>query len=302
MIGYLEKEQFEESGVVYPFKTHKQETYGPTRIVDVHYHQHIEILYCLEGTFSVFIGGDHHDFHQGDLVVVNAMEAHAIVAHSKAYGAYEVIRFDPEFLYTSLHAIFEARYILPFTVHYAKHQRLFKGAELEGTLVPYWLLEIVSESQERAYGFELAIKNHLGSIFLWMLRRWHQQGAEVTTTSTVTAATITRLKSALDYVSNHWDEPLRLEAMARRCNMSTSYFSRIFKQVIGRSFSDYINFVRLSRAQQLLMSTEGSITEVALACGFSTASYFIDCFKSHYRQTPLQFRKQMMSSVMNEGL
>lgn len=291
MIGYLEKEKFEEQGVVYPFRTHIQESSGPVAMADVHYHQYIEIVYCLEGAYSVFIGGVRDVFKKGDLVVVNAMEAHAIFAIDKGYGAYVVIRFDPEFLYTSLHAIFEAKYILPFTVHHASHQRIIPAAALEGTQVPYWILEISKEDKSRDYGFELAIRTHLGAIFLWMLRRWHREGAEVSTTGSVTAATITRLKAAFDYVAMHWEEPLMVADMAKRCNMSVSYFSRTFKLVVGKNFSDYVNYVRLSRAQQFLMSTEWPITEVALASGFSTASYFIEQFKAQYQQTPLQFRK-----------
>lgn len=302
MIGYLEKERFIDSGIAYPFKTHLQETYGASTVVEVHYHQHIEILYCLSGSFRVFIGTKIDYFSEGDMVVINAMEAHAIFALAEGHGAYLVIRFEPEFLYTSVHAIFETKYILPFTVSHADHQRIIRAQTMVGTQVPYWLLEIAKEDQLRGYGFELAIKTHLGAIFLWMLRRWHQEGAEVGVSESVNVTTISHLQAALDYVARHWEEPLRLKDMAKRCNLSESYFSRTFKQVVGKSFSDYVNFVRLSRAQQFLMSTDWSITEVAMASGFSTASYFIDLFKRQYQQTPLQFRRHFSVCWEKEGL
>jgi AraC-like DNA-binding protein/mannose-6-phosphate isomerase-like protein (cupin superfamily) len=297
MIGYLENEKFVNQGVVYPFKTHIQSTDGPSQIVDVHYHHHIEILYCLSGDYRLFRGGMTEYIGQGDLVVINAMESHAVMSLSEGKNEYIVIRFEPEMLYTSLHSIFEAKYLLPFTVQQQSHQRLFRAMDLKETGLPELIIEISKEDALRNYGFELAIRTHLGRLFLWILRHWHGKGLELTSGDAINYTTIARLRSALDYVAKHYDEAISVSDMATMCHMSYSYFSRIFKQVVGQSFSDYVNFVRLSRAEHFLMSSQMSITEVALCVGYTTTSYFIDLFKKTHHMTPLQFRKSFSGYV-----
>lgn len=290
MIGYLEEEKFEVDGIVYPFKTHIQSTFGQSEIVLAHYHQHIEILYCLTGEYSLFLNGCHMSFAQGDMAVINAMEAHSVKSLSDGLNEYIVIRFEPELLYTTAQTLFEAKYILPFTMHQSTHQRIFTVSEIEHTAIPMLLRAITEEDTTKAYGFELAIRTHLGQIFLWILRRWHAMGLDLNLDSGIKQGTFEKLQPALDYVSLNFEQSISAAECAKLCAMSYSYFSRTFKQVMGRSFTDYVNYVRLSKAELLLMASDISITEIAMTLGFATTSYFIEQFKAHKQITPRQFR------------
>lgn len=79
---------------------------------------------------------------------------------------------------------------------------------------------------------------------------------------------------------------------AAYCGLSYNHFSASFKKAVGRSFSDYITLLRLSEAEKLLISTEQSITDIALSCGFSSTSHFISRFKAQKGITPGQLRKK----------
>jgi AraC-like DNA-binding protein/mannose-6-phosphate isomerase-like protein (cupin superfamily) len=294
MIGYFEDEKFIDDGISYPFKTHVQDVCGKERVVDVHYHEHIEILYCLNGCFSLFLNGTSSVFEQGDMVIINAMEAHSVFSLAELGGQYVVIRFQPELLYTTAQSLFESKYILPFTMHQSTHQRVFKAFEIGETFVPGMLLAISDEDAAKAYGFELAIRTYLGQIFLWILRRWHKMGLDLNVDSAIKKGTLERLQGAFDYVRLHYDQPIQAADVAKRCNVSYSYFCRVFKQLMGRSFTDYLNYVRLSRAEHFLMATDMTVTEVALAVGFTTSSYFIAQFKAHKGVTPKHFRSTFL--------
>ncbi|MFD2701020.1 helix-turn-helix transcriptional regulator [Paenibacillus shunpengii] len=63
--------------------------------------------------------------------------------------------------------------------------------------------------------------------------------------------------------------------MAKLCCMSERYFMKFFKSVMGKTFIHYLNYVRLSEAEKLLLSSELTITEAALQSGFNDPSYFV---------------------------
>jgi len=80
------------------------------------------------------------------------------------------------------------------------------------------------------------------------------------------------------------------EKTAEDANMSYSYFCNNFKKAYGMSFSAYLESMRLHEAEHLLLTPEMSITDIAVATGFSGASHFIKKFKLAYGITPYAFR------------
>ena len=75
--------------------------------------------------------------------------------------------------------------------------------------------------------------------------------------------------------------------------MSTSTFSYIFKQVTGKTFSEYVMNLRVSHAAELLRDTQISLVEICEICGFSDSNYFSRVFKKTYGMPPSQFRRVM---------
>lgn len=279
-----------EHGIIFPFLAHEQEKKGKTLMVDPHYHEYIEILYCLEGSFMTILDGKTYTFGIGDMVIVNSMEVHSVFTGSLASNRYLVIRFNPELLYTTAQTIFEAKYVLPFTMKNANHQRLFLADEIGHTNIPMLIDDIYHEYNNQHYGYELAIRTSIGEIFLWILRSWHKKGLDLGLGSGLNKDVIERLRLVFDYVDINYSDPISTKEMARLCGMSYSYFSRFFKKTMGKNFSEYVNLVRVSKAEQMLASSNMPITEVALEVGFTTSSYFIEQFKYFKAITPKQFR------------
>jgi AraC-like DNA-binding protein len=86
---------------------------------------------------------------------------------------------------------------------------------------------------------------------------------------------------------------IAVEKGARLAHLSPSRFSRIFKQISGMTFVNYITHFRLSRALRMLRESSATIGEIALATGFSDQSYFDRRFKAALGQTPNQIRRSI---------
>ena len=73
-------------------------------------------------------------------------------------------------------------------------------------------------------------------------------------------------------------------------NFDPSYFCRIFKSAIGATFTEYLNFVRVCKAEKMLSRTNNSILDISEAVGFSSVSYFNRVFKKYRNCSPRAYR------------
>ena len=108
------------------------------------------------------------------------------------------------------------------------------------------------------------------------------------------------MNSAITYINEHYMDDISLEDVALFAGFSKYYFSRMFKQFAGISFSEYLTRRRLNAASDLLVRTRQSIREVAVASGFSSMATFNRIFRDHKNCTPSQFRA-IYSIVMAPG-
>lgn len=94
------------------------------------------------------------------------------------------------------------------------------------------------------------------------------------------------------YLQNNSRENMSLDEIAERFYMSKSYLTRIFRNVTGFSVVEYNRYIKVKRAQELLMDTSMSITDIAEQTGFGNITYFEKVFKQTTGQTPVKFRRE----------
>jgi AraC family transcriptional regulator len=101
---------------------------------------------------------------------------------------------------------------------------------------------------------------------------------------------VNRINRAIDYATQNLAEPLRLEDVARAACFSPCHFHRIFRALMGETLASFVKRVRLERSVYLLSHRAGAnLTEIALACGFSSSSDFSRAFRAHYGVSPRRF-------------
>lgn len=107
-----------------------------------------------------------------------------------------------------------------------------------------------------------------------------------------------KLKLVLQFLEEHYSQPVSVATAADVCGYSASHFMRWFKNITGSTFTKYLNGFRLEKAFLNLKSTDLTVLEIAENSGFSNLSNFNRQFKRQFHQTPAQVRKQHLSSEM----
>ena len=99
-----------------------------------------------------------------------------------------------------------------------------------------------------------------------------------------------KLLIAIELMEKNLEEPLPRAELARRAGMSTRQLERLFRKYLTRTPTRYYLELRLHRARILLNQTAMSVLEVALACGFVSASHFSKCYREFFQRTPREER------------
>ena len=94
------------------------------------------------------------------------------------------------------------------------------------------------------------------------------------------------------YISENYHLQLTLDDAAKIAYMERTHFSKRFKQLTGFGFQDYLTQTRIRAAENLLQTTDLSISEIAEHCGFSSSNYFGDAFRRWKGISPSTYRKK----------
>ena len=99
-----------------------------------------------------------------------------------------------------------------------------------------------------------------------------------------------KLTTVIQMMEANIEEPVSPSILARDVGMSTRQLERLFSRYLSRSPKRYYMELRLQKARNLLMQTEMSVINVALACGFASPSHFSKCYRAQYDTTPYRER------------
>ncbi len=99
-----------------------------------------------------------------------------------------------------------------------------------------------------------------------------------------------KLSQVIQMMEQNIEDPISPADLAEAVGMSTRQLERLFRRYLNRSPKRYYMELRLQKARNLLMQTDMSVINVALACGFASPSHFSKCYRAHYRTTPYRER------------
>lgn len=100
-----------------------------------------------------------------------------------------------------------------------------------------------------------------------------------------------RVAKAIKHLNNNFIEPVSLKSTAEKLSVTPQYLSKIFKEIMGISFAQYLIKLRLHYGKELLTNKNLSVTEISFLCGYQNVSHFFRSFKHEFGTTPKLYRK-----------
>ena len=99
------------------------------------------------------------------------------------------------------------------------------------------------------------------------------------------------VNKAKQYIDENYMKELTLDDVSRVVNISSYYFSKVFKEETGENFIDYLTKLRIESAKKLLKTTNKSMKEISAEVGYSDPNYFSRNFKKYTVKTPTDYAK-----------
>ncbi len=254
--------------------------------VPIHWHSYYEVELCMGGEGIQIINGVERTVKKGSLSLLTPRDFHRLEV---AEGSLKLKTF-----------CFYEHIISPsiaqlFTENEAPYQVAYTGEEFERILRAYTELE--EESCRADDGIRrLALKRRIELTCMDIIRKALHERKLYKNQKTVESAEFRDLhtiRTVLTYINEHFHEQITREQMAEMLHFSPSYFSNIFKNTLGISFSRYVTDCRMARAMQLIRFSDETISSIAHAVGYNSSSLFYRKFEEYYHTVPSKIQRQL---------
>lgn len=250
----------------------------------LHWHTALEINYIIRGSGYYLINGNRHDFQQGDIVLIGSNDLHrAVETESLVMG---IIMFDSAYL--ALEQRYDTELLVPFREMGVRFDNVLDRGNSQLRKLQSLLEEMWSEYMSGEAHYETVVRAQLVR-FLAYVNRYFAKSQEGESQSRRIRGMET-VRQVLHEMEARPDYPWTLKGLSERAHLSPSRFSTLFTQVVGTSPMDYLIQLRLSRAVQLIETTDSKIIDIASECGFRNLSNFNRLFKQHIGKLPTELR------------
>ncbi len=256
---------------------------------ELHWHDGPELTVIVEGRMEYLVNDRRYDMSVGDFVFVNSGAMHQGRAVDPRSCSYVTLSFLPS-------AIIDGDPDGPLCEKY------FGGRMDSRTLASVFFTHDSPEGQEagrlclaayellgrRSEGWELELRGLLCRV--WSLL-WRAAGQREGLPEEP-AMSVDRIKKAIRYMNENYRSHISLEDIASACNLSRSELCRCFKRITRQTPFDYLMGLRVRRSIAVLEKEGSSVTEAALASGFSGSSYYTEVFRRYMNCTPREYLKR----------
>ena len=251
-----------------------------------HWHEQLEFLYFVAGEATIECGSTTIAASKGDLIVVNSNELHYGISRSTNLAYYALIA-DISLLNSKSIDAAETKFITLIS----QNRILLRNLIANDNKVTDCMLTIINEIKTREFGFELAIKSELYRL-LTLLLRGHVATVLSKEEYTERLKNVERFSPIFQHIDERYMDDLSIEFLSEKTGLSRFHFSRLFKELTGRTVTEYVTATRLNKADYLLRHSSLSISDIAAATGFNDIYYFSRTFKKHKKISPSTLRKE----------
>ncbi len=235
----------------------------------LHWHDAVEILYCMEGSGIAVSGSRRLRLEPGSMAVIHSGQLHDF------YTPDSDCRYGVLLLARSL--------VCPDDLPSSPVQTFLKDAEAAAQVEG-----IMREHEEKRPYYRAEIRARIARLFVSLQRRYpgeeEQSGAAEGRKTEVT-------KAVTAYIRRHYAEPISVDDICAAVSFSRSYVCHAFREVTGKTIVEYIRMVRCAGAHALLAEGHASVAECARQSGFQNPSYFSRIYRREMGLSPSEHKR-----------
>ena len=265
-----------------PFSTYHIENAGRSFQIPVHWHDEFEIIYVRSGFLTVSISGESYIGKTGEAFVVSPGNLHLMGSQSGTVDYYTFL-FPLKYISFRTDDMLDEKLLEPLNSgHLMICPRVNDTAkELCEQLIKIY--EAKNDESESKITTQVRTKIILLQFILEMWKKGFVIENDTSGRNIVE-------KEMVSYIQQNFTGKISLKEFGEQFHLSEKYISRYFKEHFHITLSQYITYLRLENAKQLLQDTDLSVTETAMQSGYQNVSYFIRSFKKAYGISPLKYR------------
>ncbi len=245
-----------------------------------HWHADVELVCVCKGSLLVGINNESRSLHEGDIAVCSSGDIHYYDCKS-GESVHRMIIFRPELVDNAGGWPRGFTFIIPFAPT-ERSEELYQSFNAAYTTIR-------SEIMRTDLAATMLIRSSLLGLCGALARAMPTEAVSVGKT-THRHHRLKAMQEALSFIESNFMESITMKDAAEVANMSVCHFSRLFGSIAGDSFKGYLSQLRIKRAEELIKTSEESITDIAYQCGFGSVRSFNRAFLTLRGVTPSQLR------------
>ncbi len=253
-------------------------------VIPWHWHEEFEVVCILEGQMKLMVPNRTIHLKAGEICFINANILHYAEGDPKC--TLQSFVFHPYLISGNDYSAIYRRYMSPIIEH--KGLLIWQPKEPTGFFDSF--RTAFDTLKEDSFGYELTVQRFLSKIIQEIVFDVECDliKEEVLNSSDPDSQ---RIRIMLEYIHEHFGDPLSVQTIAESANLSDRECHRCFQRTIQVSPTQYLLKYRIMKAAEMLLSLrQKTISEIALDCGFESPSNFSMLFKRYYQMTPKQYR------------
>lgn len=250
-------------------------------------HEFYEMVYMKKGNAVFEISGYPVDLGPNDIIIIKPNQFHKFIVKSESGCEFIVLNFKFVDKFDMQYSGISLEYFLDF-VSGKESGAFIKLKVSQKNEIITLLNRILKEKENPDIGSELLNYLLVMELFVLISRALKMEWENSIKNKSSKLKEL--IQVSVSYINNNYEREISLKDIAQYVFLSTSYFTRAFKEEMGISPINYLLMTRIERAKELIKGSNSKISDIALSVGFSNQQRFNDIFKKYVKMTPLQYR------------
>ncbi len=249
------------------------------RVCDIHFHTELEFLYIKKGAMRCCTDDEEFVIREGDVIFINSKVPHFTEVLEDGTCNILVQFRDPSGTRGAMY------YLSRFLCSSDISCYVFGKDDPDSKEIRGYIDAMIREDNERKNGYSYYITANVHMITALL----HRRDFLTEDSKLLDRKSIEKIMPVVEFIDKNYREHITLADLSRVMNLNEYYFCRLFKKATGATVTDYLNYVRVSKAEKMLKSGM-SISEVSYNVGFSSLSYFNRIFKKYKFCSPSAYK------------